>query len=413
MVGNEVEGQAPWVTAHETLSRLARQRAAADAEEGQWLLRAVRAATHLHLGFATFAEYVERLFGYQPRSTQEKLRVAEALESLPRLRAALQEGQLSWSALRELTRVAVPETEADWLKLARNKSVRQLEELTAGRRLGDSPSTPPDSSARHHILRFEVTAETFALFREALAELRRRSDVAHEDDAALLEMARLVLGGPDDTGTSSYQVGLSVCPSCCSAMQAANGQIVAVEKEILEMAHCDAQILPAQPAEPARDEPTNAHVGARASQTVPPALRRSVLQRDHQRCRIPGCRNAIYLDVHHIRLRSEGGPNHADNLITVCSAHHRALHRGQIRIEGDNARLRVVHADGRAYGEPVTAGAVDLQTKVFSGLRGLGFREGEVRAVMAELKRCEELERAPAAEWVREALRRLRRPRRC
>lgn len=46
MVGNEVEGHAPWVTAHETLSRRARQRAAADAEEGQWLLRAVPAATH-------------------------------------------------------------------------------------------------------------------------------------------------------------------------------------------------------------------------------------------------------------------------------------------------------------------------------------------------------------------------------
>jgi hypothetical protein len=120
------------------------------------------------------------------------------------------------------------------------------------------------------------------------------------------------------------------------------------------------------------------------------------------------CRNAIYLHVHHIQLRSEN----ADNLVTVCSAHHRALHRGELRIQGDIARLRVVHADGRAYGEPVTAGAVDLQTKVFSGLRGLGFREGEVRAVMGELRRCKELEGATAAEWVREALRRLRPSRR-
>jgi hypothetical protein len=36
-------------------------------------------------GTAAFAEYVERVFGYKSRTTQEKLRVAEALESLPEL----------------------------------------------------------------------------------------------------------------------------------------------------------------------------------------------------------------------------------------------------------------------------------------------------------------------------------------
>ena len=405
MVGNEVE-PAPWITAHEALSRLARQRAAADAEEGRCLLRAYRAATHAHLGFATFSEYVERLFGYQPRSTQEKLRVAEALEKLPALSAALREGQLSWSAVRELTRVTVPETETEWLQVALGKSVRQLQELLAGRRSGDSPSTPPDPNAQRHVLRFEVTAETFALFREALAELRRRNDIARDDDAALLEMARQILGGPQDTGRASYQIGLSLCPGCDSARQTANGQSVQVGTEVVEMARCDARLLP-EPAEPAGPEPASAHVSARANQTIPPALRRAVLHRDRHRCRIPGCRNAIYLDVHHIQLRSEGGPNTSDNLITVCAAHHRALHRGEIRIEGAIGQWCVVHADGHAYGQTPTPAAVDVQTKVFSGLRGLGFREGEVRAVLAQLRECEELASATAAEWLREALRRL------
>src|SRR4051812_50078655 len=72
-----------WLRAHEALSRLARERAAADAEEGRRLLAALRSAAHVHLGYGTFGEYVERLFGYKPRSTQEKLRVAEALEQLP------------------------------------------------------------------------------------------------------------------------------------------------------------------------------------------------------------------------------------------------------------------------------------------------------------------------------------------
>src|SRR5688572_7378289 len=118
-----------WVIAHEALSRLARERAAADAEEGRWLLAALRSGTHLHLGFGSFGEYVERLFGYKPRSTQEKLRLAEALEGLPAMARALESGALSWSAVRELTRDAVGETEERWLEVASGKTVRQLERL--------------------------------------------------------------------------------------------------------------------------------------------------------------------------------------------------------------------------------------------------------------------------------------------
>src|SRR5215468_6797520 len=90
------EAKSEWVLAHEALSRLARARAAADAEEGRWLLVALRSATHVHLGYGTFGEYVERQFGYKPRSTQEKLRVAEALEQLPAVARALETGALNW-----------------------------------------------------------------------------------------------------------------------------------------------------------------------------------------------------------------------------------------------------------------------------------------------------------------------------
>jgi hypothetical protein len=57
------------------------------------------------IGAATppFPQYVERLFGYKPRSSQEKLRVAEALEALPALAQALSTGELNGSAVRELT----------------------------------------------------------------------------------------------------------------------------------------------------------------------------------------------------------------------------------------------------------------------------------------------------------------------
>ena len=76
-----VLGLGEWVKAHAELSELARRRAALDWEEGTALLRALRSGAHRHLWYASFAEYVERLFGYKPRATEEKLRVAQALES--------------------------------------------------------------------------------------------------------------------------------------------------------------------------------------------------------------------------------------------------------------------------------------------------------------------------------------------
>ena len=265
-----------WVQAHEALSRLARERAAADAEEGRWLLAALRAAAHVHLGFGSFGEYVERLFGYKPRSTQEKLRVAEALEQLPAIAEALESGTLNWSAARELTRVAVPDTEEEWLDVARGKTVHQLESLVAGKNPGDTPAAASHTDARRHVLRFEVTPETLALFREAMSKLRR-AGTPSDDDSALMTMARQVLGGPSEEGRASYQIALLVCPECGKGHQQAGGELVAVGAEVVAMAKCDDQKL-----EPMAAPSTNAdtRVGVRAKQTVTPATRRAVLRRD-------------------------------------------------------------------------------------------------------------------------------------
>jgi hypothetical protein len=235
--------QTEWLRAHEALSRLAKERARADAEEGRWLLAALRSATHVHLGFGSFAEYIDRTLGYKPRSTQEKLRVAEALEQLPLIAGALEQGSLHWSCARELTRVAIPETEEEWLDAGRGKTVHQLEALVTGKGPGDKPSSPSRVSERRHVLRFEVAPETLALFREAMRALRRSSGQPLDDDSALLLMARQVLVGPRDEGRASYQVALTVCPECGGAAQQAGGELVPVGAEVAAMAECDGQHL--------------------------------------------------------------------------------------------------------------------------------------------------------------------------
>jgi hypothetical protein len=246
--------------------------------------------------------------------------------------------------------VAVAETETEWLEVARGKTVRQLEALVAGKSPGDKPSSASQSDARRHILRFDVAPETLALFREAMNQLGR-GGTPLDDDSALMLMARHVLGGPRDEGRASYQIALCVCSECGRGRQQASGELVPIGAEVVAMADCDGQHLRLRASPVANDGAQvgarandgahagtrandGARAGTRAKQTVPPATRRAVLHRDHRRCAVPGCRNARFLDLHHVEPRSEGGTNEADNLITLCGAHHRAAHRGELDVAG-------------------------------------------------------------------------------
>ncbi|HYJ11417.1 MAG TPA: hypothetical protein VEX18_20485, partial [Polyangiaceae bacterium] len=175
---------AEWERVHDQLLRLARSRAGLDFEEGRWLLRACQSGVHARLGFGSFGEYVGRLFGYGARLVQEKLRVAEALERLPAFAEALKQGQICWSALRELTRVATPQTEADWLFAAAGRTVRELEKLVSGLAHGSQPGDLADPRDVRHVLRFEVSGEVLACVREALTKMRREAGEALDDEAA-------------------------------------------------------------------------------------------------------------------------------------------------------------------------------------------------------------------------------------
>jgi hypothetical protein len=80
-------------------------------------------------------------------------------------------------------------------------------------------------------------------------------------------------------------------------------------------------------------------------------------------------------------LRSEGGDNDPDNLVVLCGAHHGAVHRGRLRIDGKVSRgLRVCHADGTVYGLMPAPALADAGARAFAGLRSLGFSEKEARA---------------------------------
>jgi hypothetical protein len=85
---------------------------------------------------------------------------------------------------------------------------------------------------------------------------------------------------------------------------------------------------------------------------VDPKLRALVEDRDRG-CRLCGAQG--FLHIHHIVHWTKDGPTITRNLMAVCTSCHRALHRGDVRVNGDADEpdgLAVVDRDGRPPPRP-------------------------------------------------------------
>src|SRR5262245_22391883 len=182
-----------WQEIDRDLRAIAKRRGALDAEEAQLLCAAARDEIWRELGKASLLEYLEEVLGYGPRAAKERVRVALALDELPELADALAAGELSFSAIRELTRVATRDTERAWIDAARGKNLREVEQAVSGRKRGALPSDPADPDLRPKILRFEVRPATCALVRQAQQVLADERGAHLDDDALLAALSTAVL----------------------------------------------------------------------------------------------------------------------------------------------------------------------------------------------------------------------------
>jgi hypothetical protein len=327
-----VNEEVDWRGVDRALRGIAARRAALDSEEARWLREAEALQIWRPLGMVSALDYMERVLGYAPRSAQERLRVARALGALPKLDAALAQGRLAFSAVRELTRVATPASEADWLDAATGMNLRQIEELVADHRLGDAPTDPKDPAARTHVVRFELSASTYARLRQTrqALESERASALSDDELVALLCEAALAGGGAsEDDGRAKFQVAMTVCARCQQGWQEGAGVGLPVTPSTVERAMCDAQHLGSLDG----DAPERAH------QDVTPSVARFVRRRDGGRCRVPGCRSARGLEIHHLVPREHGGGHEAGNLILLCTGCHTAHHDGVLKIRGTATAL--------------------------------------------------------------------------
>jgi hypothetical protein len=72
----------------------------------------------------------------------------------------------------------------------------------------------------------------------------------------------------------------------------------------------------------------------RKRRTVPTAIRRALDARD-QTCVFLGCRDARFLDAHHVQHWADGVETRLDILLLLCSTHHKLVHEGGFSIVRD------------------------------------------------------------------------------
>jgi hypothetical protein len=334
------------------LGALATKRAMVDAEEMVWLREAKRRGTWLELGYATMLAYMEVRLGYEPRTAKDRLRVAEALEQLPQTAAALRDGRLLWSAVRELTRIATPATETQWINSAIGTTVRQTQELVAGHTVGDLPEDQPRDDIRPRDVTLTLTPAAFAILRQTRSTLEDELGGSLTDDQLIEALCRRALEGKTDR--AAHTVAVTTCHHCDRAWQHGGGARVQLDQPAIDRALCDAEHIGA----------TDRAVPMRAHQDITPATRRFVLHRDGGKCVVPGCRSARNLDLHHVVSRADSGSHDPSNLVTLCSSHHRQLHAGRI------PNLEALRAH---------AGTRDFSHDAFDALVTAGFRRWEAR----------------------------------
>jgi hypothetical protein len=321
----------PWAT-DRRLREYAHQRARLDAAESFDINRADKMRIHIYFGCASLLEYLERRVGYSAHAARERMRVARSLATLPVTAAELAKGNLSFSTVRELSRVATADTEAAWVDRAKFKTCREVEEMVAGHVPGDTPDDPAKPELRMKDLRISLPTEHHALWREARKKLANECGAENVSDQVLFEaLCRNFLQPGTGVDGPAHQIAYKQCDDCKRATQNGAGREFPIAPSVLERATCDARIIGSLDA----PEPE------RARSTVSPRMREQVFARDGHRCQIPGCRSSRNLEIHHIIEQALGGPHEMWNLTTLCGGHHAARHEGLLEITGRAPMLKV------------------------------------------------------------------------
>jgi hypothetical protein len=316
-------------------------------------------------GFASCADWLAYSTRIDKMTAREKLRVARALARLPDTSAAMARGEVSFSQVRAITRVADAESEAELLEHASEMSAAALERLVRSWNRKDVKDEARAEAMRHasrclsvfpdedgsYLIRGKLDPEVGALLMraiEAASDALYRGSVPdttpeqrRADALGLLAERALAVGLSDvsrGTPAERYMVVLHVEKRAPDDQEAGSSSLedgTRVSAETSRRIACDATVVRTSSCANAPTEGGAPLLPSR-SRTVPPRMRRALELRDRG-CRFPGC-GSRFTDAHHIRHWTDGGATRPENLVLLCRTHHRLLHEGGFRLETNPKR---------------------------------------------------------------------------
>ncbi|WP_063822583.1 MULTISPECIES: HNH endonuclease [Frankia] len=361
-------------------------------------------------GLPTCAHWLAWRCGIGLRASYEYLRVARALQTLPQISATFARGEISYSKVRAITRVATPETEGGWAHDAARCSARELERLVslqlkikADSRNDREKSGDKKDSVRcswhwnedgTFFLIAHLDAERGAVVAKALAmaastldqSARPRDDGRSTTDFpdggqekavsralrvdALAGVAESFLthGAPGLTDPNSFTVNVHVDVDTLIGgdQDRQDDRAPRAEKDELSGRTCEIEGGGTLPPSVVRRLSCNSLLRAfltdpkgnplalgRTRRSPSTKLRRAVYARDKGVCRYPGCRHTQWLQIHHLQEWGvENGLTDPANLVLLCSLHHRLVHDRSLTLKRrPTGELLVFHPDGTVMQE--------------------------------------------------------------
>ena len=206
---------------------------------------------YLQLGFRDIAGYADATLHLRRTQTFECLRVSRALVHLPLVAAAFERGDVSFSLVEEMTRVAVLETQVKWLEFCEGRPTRAvLAELKdAHRKKLDCPREDgfglPGLPVK---VAFELSPEEHGVLERGLAkvacEMAESLDGAKPSPKEALlyllhrvlktEPAQSVTGERKELSHSPWTMVFHRCPDCRRGTLETEDGRVEIEESVLD-----------------------------------------------------------------------------------------------------------------------------------------------------------------------------------
>jgi hypothetical protein len=161
--------------------------------------------------FPSCAHWLSWRTGIGIKAAREKVRVARALTTLGKINGLFGRGELSYSKVRAITRVATPETEQDFVDIAPHATASQIERLC--RAYQRCRTDPKGNEEPRDQRRFMRRAETLG------GMIRIEMQLPPEEAALVWDAMESALDAGDDDEAETSSKGTDAAQATASAQQ--------------------------------------------------------------------------------------------------------------------------------------------------------------------------------------------------